>query len=120
MKKQRTPSEIIAETEARLERLRLRQASTEAKNDPAVAALIAQRDSLIKQMNGTKKLLGTGPQSGQTRIDKHQIWIDQISRQMGDARAALDNFEVDLHIINERITAAIQGVVSPKNMSAEG
>ena len=120
MKKQRTPSEIIAETEARLERLRLRQAATEAKNDPAVAALIAERDRLTKQMNGTKKLLGTGPQSGQARIDKHQIWIDQISRQMGDARTALDNFEVDLHIINERITAAIQGVVSPKNMSAEG
>jgi len=57
-RQQRTPQEIIAETEARLERLRLREAQASAKSDPTLAPLLAHVDDLNKDIREAKKLLG--------------------------------------------------------------
>ena len=62
---QRTPQEIIAETEARLERLRLRAAQSEAKSNPAVASLLDSKADIMKTIRESKKLLEDGPQSAQ-------------------------------------------------------
>ena len=86
---QRSPEEIIAETEARLERLRLRQAKSEAKSDPAVQKLIAQKEEAQKDLREIKKLLGSGPQSSEARIAKHRAWIDKILGEREDAEAQL-------------------------------
>ena len=45
-RKQRTPAEIIAETETRLERLRLKEAKAQAKANPTVSALMQERDEV--------------------------------------------------------------------------
>jgi len=42
-RKQRTPAEIIAETEAKLDRLLVRQAKKKAMTDPALAPLVEAR-----------------------------------------------------------------------------
>ena len=78
-RKQRTPEEIIAETEARLERLRVRQAKAEAQSNPAVASLMDAKADLMKEVREAKKLLGDGPQSANARIAKHEAWIEKIN-----------------------------------------
>jgi cell fate (sporulation/competence/biofilm development) regulator YlbF (YheA/YmcA/DUF963 family) len=117
---QRTPEEIIAETEARLERLRLRQAKAEAQSNPAVASLMDAKADLMKEVREAKKLLGDGPQSANARIAKHEAWIDKISAEVADAESDLFSAESRLSEINAKIAEAIAGIVSSKEMSAEG
>ena len=116
---QRTPEEIIAETEARLERLRLRQAKAEAQSNPAVASLMDAKADLMKEIREAKKLLGDGPQSGNARIQKHEVWIKRIQREIMAAESDLFSAEAKLMQINADIAEAIAGIVSSKENSAE-
>ena len=117
---QRTPEEIIAETEARLERLRLRQAKAEAQDNPAVASLMDAKAALAKEVREAKKLLGDGPQSANARIEKHEVWIEKINAEVFAAQDVLVEAESSLESVNAQIAEAIQGIVSSKEMSAEG
>ena len=117
---QRTPSEIIAETEARLERLRLRQAKAEAQNNPAVASLMDTKAALAKDVREAKKLLGDGPQSANARIAKHEAWIFKINAEVMAAESVLAEAEKSLDSVNAEIAEAIQGIVSSKEMASEG
>ena len=116
---QRTPEEIIAETEARLERLRLRQAKAEAQSNPAVASLMDAKADLMKEVREAKKLLGDGPQSANARIEKHEAWIGKITDQVIEAESDLFSAEARLVEIDTKIAEAISGLVSSKEISAE-
>ena len=116
---QRTPEEIIAETEARLERLRLRQAKAEAQDNPAVASLMDAKAALAKEVREAKKLLGDGPQSANARIEKHEVWIEKINAEVVSAQDVLTEAEASLESVNAEIAEAIQGIVSSKEMASE-
>jgi len=107
---QRTPQEIIAEVEARLERLHTRAATKEAKSNPEVAALYDQRDAIQKDIRDAKKILGDGPQSGVARIAKHDAWIEKINAEMAQADDALDASEAALAEIDSSIGKKVQAL----------
>ena len=109
---QRTASEIIAETEARLERLRLREAKTQAQTDPAVAALLDQKESIKKDEREAKKILGSGPQSASARLMKHEIWISKIKDEATLAELSLDTFTAQLADVDAQIQAALTAILS--------
>jgi len=120
-RQQRTPQEIIAETEARLDRLRMREAKTSAKSDPTLAPLMAHVDDLNKEIREAKKLLGEGPQSGVARIGKHQVWIEKIELEMEVAGDTLHNAETDKAIAQVEIVKATKAYLeTSKEISAEG
>ena len=120
-RKQRTPQEIIAETEARLERLRLREAQASAKSDPTLAPLLKHVDDLNKDIREAKKLLGDGPQSGNARIAKHQAWIDKISLEMNEAEDALEFAEANKASVQAEVVRATMALIkTSKENSAEG
>ena len=116
---QRTPQEIIAETEARLERLRLRAAKSEAKSNPAIASLMDSKDELMKTIRESKKLLGDGPQSAQARILKHEIWIERIQDEVLLAETDLFTAESKLVSLNAEIATAIEVFAVSKEIAAE-
>lgn len=113
---QRTPSEIIAETEAKLERLRIKQAKKDASSNPDVAIMLENKAEIQKQIREAKKILGNGPQSGQARIAKHERWIDKINAEIYDAEDVLSTGEQRLSEIDARIQAKISTIV--KNFEA--
>jgi len=113
---QRTPSEIIAETEAKLERLRLKQAKQAASSNPEVATMLENKAEIQKQIRDAKKILGNGPQSGQARIAKHERWIDKINDEIHEAEDILASGEQRLSVIEGRIQAKISTIV--KNYEA--
>ena len=117
---QRTPQELIAEQEARLERLRLKQAKTEAKNSPEVSALLEEKTLVQKDIREAKKLLGEGPQSAQARIEKHEAWIYKISQSAVEARELLESSEERMDEIDSLISQAVAKLVkTSKEMSSE-
>ena len=104
---QRTPEEIIAETAAKLERLRLKQAKEVAQSDPEVKALNEERAKYQKAVRDAKRVLGNGPQSGQARIAKHEAWIEKIKCEMVDAEVVLDVSQNTIAQIDSEIAAKV-------------
>jgi len=117
-RKQRSPQELIAEQTAKLERMQVRQAHADAKSNPALSPLMDEKADLAKEIREAKKLLGSGPQSAEARIEKHQDWIEKIEQERTDAAIVLESVEDRLTQINAEIASAIQGIVNaPKEMS---
>ena len=117
---QRTPQEIIAETEAKLARLQLKAAKAEAKSNPAVADLYEQLDTINKDIREAQKGLGSGPQSFDARIEKHQVWIDKIEAQRSDAEELLGLAEAQKQAVMNEIQSVISSLVQDsKENSAE-
>ena len=117
---QRTPAEIIAETEAKLERLRMKEAKQAAQNHPALASLIVEKTDVQKEIREAKKIVGTGPQSAEARIDKHYAWIRKIELQREQAYAILEQAETRLLDLDNQIQDKITTLIQPKEMEAEG
>lgn len=116
---QRTPAEIIAETEAKLERLRMKEAKQQAQANPAVSALLDRKAEIQKDIREAKKVLGSGPQSAQARLEKHYAWIDKIQASIGEAEATLSASQRRIEEIDAQIQAEVASVVASKEMSAE-
>jgi capsule polysaccharide export protein KpsE/RkpR len=119
-RKQRTPAEIIAETEAKLSRLKVKQAKQDAMSNPAVAPLVEELDALRKDIREAKKGLGDGPQSFNARVAKHEAWIDKIEAERLDAEATLSTAELRKTEIEVQMAQVINGLVeSSDELSAE-
>ena len=119
-RKQRTPAEIIAETEAKLSRLKVKQAKQDAMSNPAVAPLVEELDALRKDIREAKKGLGDGPQSFNARVAKHDAWIEKIEAERLDAEATLSTAELRKTEIEVQMAQVINGLVeSPAEVSVE-
>ncbi len=114
-RKQRTPQEIIAETEAKLVRLQERAAKAEAKSNPAVAHLVEQLETVNKDIREAKKGLGSGPQSFDARIEKHQVWIEKIESAREDAQELLGLAEAQKTALTGEIHNVISSLVSKES-----
>ena len=116
---QRTPAEIIAETEAKLERLRMKEAKQQAQANPAVSALLDRKAKIQKDIREAKKVLGSGPQSAKARLEKHYAWIDKIQASIGEAEATLSASQRRIEEIDAQIQAEVASIVASKELSAE-
>ena len=118
-REQRTPAEIIAETEAKLSRLRVKAAKKDAESNPQVSALMEELDLTRVTIREAQKGLGDGPQSFNARIHKHEVWIDKIELAREGARESLSVAQARKADIEKDIAVAVQGVVSSVELSAE-
>ena len=88
---------MIAETEAKLSRLRVKQAKKDASSNPAVAPLLAELD-----------------------IVKHQVWISKIEEKRALAEEILEGALGRKDFIEAEIAIVINGLVSEtSNQKAE-
>ena len=116
-RKQRTPAEIIAETEAKLAKLRVKQAKQGAMSDPALAPLVAELAAMRKSINEAKKGLGDGPQSFNARVMKHEAWIEKIEIERTWAQDTLGEAESRKSEIESEITRVVNGLVETPSLS---
>ena len=78
VRSRRTPEEMIAEAKAKIERLEAKRVMDEAESHPDLAYALESLEEITKNMVDSNKGLGTGPQSFETRIKSHSLWIDEI------------------------------------------
>ena len=118
--KQRSPEEIIAETEAKLSRLRVKAAKQDAMSNPEVAPLVAELDALRIEIREAKKGLGDGAQSFNAREAKHDVWIAKIEDERFEAEATLSHASQRKAEIELEIAAVVNGLVAdgPTELSA--
>ena len=112
-RKQRTPAELIAETQAKLEKLQVRMAKQDAKSNPELAPLFDALDDQRKVIREAKKGLGEGPQSFESRIAKHERWIDKIIEERSSAKADL----LEAELAKEQLEASIQAKIVSLNIN---
>ena len=77
VRSRRTPEEMIAEARAKIERLEGKRIMDEAESHPDLAYALESLNEITKNMVDSNKGLGTGPQSFETRIESHSLWIDE-------------------------------------------
>ena len=119
-RKQRTPAEIIAETEAKLSRLKVKQAKQDAMSNPAVAPLVEELDALRKDSREAKNGLGDGPQSFNARVAKHDAWSEKLEAESLDAEATRATAELRKTEIEVQMAQVINGLVeSSDELSVE-
>ena len=116
---QRTPAEIIAETEAKLERLRMKEAKQQAQSDPVVAGILDQKAEVQKEIREAKKVLGSGPQSASARIAKHEAWIEKINDSVTEAEDTLFSAETKMEALDQQLRAATETFMAQAEKSAE-
>tara|TARA_R110000782_G_scaffold102791_2_gene190110 strand:- start:790 stop:1164 length:375 start_codon:yes stop_codon:yes gene_type:complete len=114
-RKQRTALQLIAETTAKLEKLKVRQAKQDAKSNPALVPLFDALDEQRKVIREANKGLGKGPQSFDARIAKHFVWIDKIADEQKEAKIVLDIAETEKGLIEDKIQAAITSLENTEN-----
>ena len=119
-RKQRTPAEIIAETEAKLSRLRVKAAKQDAMSNPAVAPLVEELDALRIEIREARKGLGDGPQSFNARVAKHEAWISKIEDLRSEASDTLSSAEQRKTEIETEIASVVNGLVTdgPSELTA--
>jgi hypothetical protein len=119
-RKQRTPAEIILETEAKLSRLLERQAKKDAMSNPTLLPLVAELDDLRVEIREAKKGLGTGPQSFDARVAKHEKWIERIEAERFNAEVSLVEALNRKDEIDLQIASAVNDLVpAPKSNALE-
>ncbi|HHZ96816.1 MAG TPA: hypothetical protein EYN67_14985 [Flavobacteriales bacterium] len=107
----RTPQEIIAETEAKLERLRVKQAKKDASSNPLVAPMLVELEDLRKDIREARKGLGNSPQSFNASIYKHEVWISKIEDRRADAKLVLDSAMERKKAIEDAIASVVNSLV---------
>jgi uncharacterized protein (UPF0335 family) len=114
----RTPQDMIAETEAKLGRLRVKQAKKDASSNPAVASLLDELEDLRKDIREARKGLGNGPQSFDASVVKHEVWISKIEDKRAEAEAVLEGAISRKETIEAEIATVVNSLL--KDTTPEG
>ena len=103
VRSRRTPEEMIAEAKAKIERLEAKRVMDEAESHPDLAYALESLNEITKNMVDSNKGLGTGPQSFETRIKSHSLWIDEIEAAQAVAEIQVEDGKMIVQAIRSVI-----------------
>ena len=85
----RTPEQLIADAQSRLDKLQAKAAESEAASNPLLAPLLTEIKEVEKAELMARKGFSKGPQNFEDRIAKAEDRIEKITLQMVDAEQLL-------------------------------
>ena len=85
----RTPEQLIADAQSRLDKLQAKAAETEAATNPLLAPLLAEIKEVEKVELMARKGFSKGPQNFEDRIAKAEARIVKIQSQKFEAEAII-------------------------------
>jgi capsule polysaccharide export protein KpsE/RkpR len=85
----RTPEQLIAEAQSRLDKLQAKAAESEAASNPLLAPLLDEIKEVEKAELMARKGFSKGPQNFEARIAKAEARILTIHGQMADAEEVI-------------------------------
>ena len=102
-RKRRTDEELLAATKAKAERQAARIAAKSAKTNPLLAPLADARDYLNKKIATLTRGFSIGPQSYESRIAQHELWIAEIRASAKFAEIDLEHLRKNRDMVNAAI-----------------
>ena len=86
----RTPEQLIADAQSRLDKLQAKAAESEAASNPLLAPLLTEIKEVEKVELMARKGFSKGPQNFDERIAKAQARIDKITAQKASAHDVIE------------------------------
>ena len=85
----RTPEQLIADAQSRLDKLQAKAAESEAASNPLLAPLLTELKEVEKAELMARKGFSKGPQNFEERIAKAEARIESITEQMAEAEEVI-------------------------------
>jgi chromosome segregation ATPase len=85
----RTPEQLIADAQSRLDKLQAKAAESEAASNPLLAPLLAEIKEVEKAELMARKGFSKGPQNFEARIAKAQARIVKVQGQIDEAEEVI-------------------------------
>ena len=130
----RTPTQLIKDKQAELDKLNLRIAADTAKTDPVYAPINVALDDLKKDEANARKTLGNNKQGASARIQKHLLWVAKIEAELTNAKTQLQGVKTLRKALKTllasfvkqkkkptmaQVAAKVKALINPKPVQAE-
>lgn len=113
----RTPEQLIADAQSRLDKLQAKAAESEAATNPLLAPLLAEIKEVEKVELMARKGFSKGPQNFAARIDKAQARIDKIQGQMVNANGVIETAKERKAELRSALTLLTQRIAQGEDIS---
>ena len=115
----RTPEQLIADAQARLDKLQAKAAETEAASNPLLAPLLQEIKEVEKVELMARKGFSKGPQNFDERIAKAQARIDKITAQQAEAEQVIENAKARKKFLKVALADLTQAIAKGDEITEE-
>ena len=115
----RTPEQLIADAQSRLDKLQAKAAESEAATNPLLAPLLAEIKEVEKVELMARKGFSKGPQNFEARIAKAQARINKIQKQMINANGVIETAKERRAELRSTLTLLTQRIAQGEDISED-
>jgi len=108
----RSPSELLAAQQAKLQSLAVRAAKEQANSNPEISRIVAAISDLSGMITAQQRNFAKGPQSFAARRQSHKLWLEEIDRAEELARVKIEWFQGQKQILQEQLNSLAAEVAS--------
>ena len=115
----RTPEQLIAVAQSRLDKLQAKAAESEAASNPLLAPLLAEIKEVEKAELMARKGFSKGPQNFEERIAKAEARIEKITEQMADAEQVIEGAKLRKDELRASLADLTQAIAKGEEVTEE-
>ena len=113
----RTPEQLIADAQSRLDKLQAKAAESEAASNPLLAPLLEEIKEVEKVELMARKGFSKGPQNFDERIAKAQARIDKITAQQAEAEQVIEAAKSRKKFLRVALAALTQAIAKGEDIT---
>ena len=115
----RTPEQLIADAQSRLDKLQAKAAESEAASNPLLAPLLTEIKEVEKAELMARKGFSKGPQNFEERIAKAEARIESITEQMADAEEVIETAKARKAKLRATLADLTQAIAKGEEITEE-
>ena len=115
----RTPEQLIADAQSRLDKLQAKAAESEAASNPLLAPLLDEIKDVEKAELMARKGFSKGPQNFEDRIAKAEARIESITEAMADAEEVIATAKARKEKLRATLADLTQAIAKGEEVTEE-
>ena len=115
----RTPEQLIADAQSRLDKLQAKAAESEAASNPLLAPLLTEIKEVEKAELMARKGFSKGPQNFEDRIAKAESRIEKITEQMAEAELVISTAKDRKDALRANLATLTQAIAKGEEVTEE-
>ena len=113
----RTPEQLIADAQSRLDKLQAKAAESEAASNPLLAPLLVEIKEVEKVELMARKGFSKGPQNFDERIAKAEARIESIQNAQANAESVIEASKFRKAELRDALSTLTQAIASGKEIT---
>ena len=115
----RTPEQLIADAQSRLDKLQAKAAESEAASNPLLAPLLTEIKEVEKAELMARKGFSKGPQNFDERIAKAEARIEKITSQKAEAHEMIEGAKLRKTELRSALADLTQAIAKGEEITEE-